>query len=235
MCYAKGVTRVLALPLFVFFLAAAVVRAGDQPGYEFLLRSGNFELYQKKSIGDADLIAFRGIGVIEATPIEVATVVLDREHRPEWMHETYGLRTVRVIRPGRFVEYCGIKTPFIIKNRDFVIETTVEVDPTRTKILIVSKSVVDPDAPETSAVRGQMNEGRFTIEPGPVAGTTRITADMDVDPKGTCPRWIVNRYQRNWPGGMFHAMRGFLARKVATLPEDLKPLFAAPTPTSAKK
>ncbi len=222
--------RPLAFAVLVSLLSAPLARAADQPGYDFVLRSGNFELYQKTSIGDADLIAFRGIGVIEATPVEVATAVLDREHRPEWMHDTYGLRTVRVNRPGQFVEYCAIKTPFIIKNRDFVIETTVDVDPTRTKILIVSKSVVDPDAPETSAVRGQMNEGRFTIEPGPVAGTTRITADMDVDPKGSCPRWIVNKYQRNWPGGMFHAMRGFLARKVATLPEDLKPLFAPAVP-----
>jgi hypothetical protein len=200
---------------------------GKDDGYQLVSRNGEFALYRKKSAGDADLLAFRGIGVLPATPIEVATGILDRQHRPEWMRDVRNLRTVRVLGPGHFIEYSGVKTPFIVKDRDFVIRSDVEVDLPKSRILILSRSVTDAAAPETSAVRGEMTLGRFLIEPGPIAGTARLTADMDVDPKGSVPHWIVNRFQKNWPVGMFYGLKNFLARRVETLPEDLRPLFAA--------
>lgn len=215
----------LALVLFVGFATASPAGAADPEGYAFVSKSADFELYQKTSAGSDDLIAFRGVGILAATPIEVATGILDRVHRPTWMRDVQNLRTVRVLGPGHFVEYSGVKTPFIVKNRDFVIRTDVEVDLARSKILIVSRSVEDADAPPTDAVRGKLTEGRFLIEPGSAPGTTRLTADMDVDPMGSCPRWIVNAFQKNWPVAMFNGLKWFLTKKVATLPEDLRPLF----------
>lgn len=226
---------IVAVSAFTPYSAVSADPVGENTpsGYTFVSKSADFELYQKSSAGSSDLIAFRGVGVLTAPPIEVAIGILDRIHRPSWMRDIQDLRMVRILGPGHFVEYSGVKTPFIVKNRDFVIRTDVEVDLPHAKILIVSRSVEDMDAPPTDAVRGKLTEGRFLIEPGSAPGTTRLTADMDVDPMGSCPRWIVNAFQKNWPVAMFNGLKWFLAKKVATLPEDLRPLFAAAPPPGA--
>jgi hypothetical protein len=122
-----------------------------------------------------------------------------------------------------------VKTPFVIKDRDFVILSEVEVDAKKQRILIHSRSAIEDSVPPTSAIRGELISGEFVMEPGKTAGTTQITADMDVDPKGTVPRWIVNHFQQKWPANMFRSLRHFLGRKVASLPEDMRPLFAVPS------
>jgi hypothetical protein len=192
--------------------------------WELTSQSPDFTLYKKPSRVSPDLVAFRGVGILNYSPLDVAVGILDRARRPQWMSDVQGLRTVRVISPGHFVEYSGVKTPFIIKNRDFVIRSDIEIDATKSTIMIVSKSVEDPDAPLTSAVRG-FTDAKYVIEPGPKPGTSKLTADMDVDPKGSVPKWIVIHFQKSWPVIMFRSLQYFLGRRVATLPTDLEPIF----------
>lgn len=223
--------------LFLFFLP--LFTWGDDPKEWILIASApDYELYRKPSASSSDLVAFRLIGRIQASPIEVATGILDRDHRLQWMRDIRELRTVKIPLPGTVIEYSAVKTPFIIKDRDFVIQTSVEVSADRQTITVVSKSVESESVPETSMVRGKLTEGKFVIEPGKVAGTSQLTADMDVDPRGSVPRWIVNHFQKNWPVGMFRGLKRFLSLKIAKLPDDLSPLFVpsgiAP-PTSQKK
>jgi hypothetical protein len=224
----SSVFRLLSLAALIALVGVPVRAGAEEDGYQFDSRTGEFDLYRKKSIGDSDLVAFRGVGVLAGTPVEVATAMLDREHRISWMRDVKELRTVRIFSPGHYVEYSLVQTPFIVKNRDFVVRTDVEADPARKRIVINSRSVVDVETPETSAVRGELTEGRFTLESGPRPGTTKITADMDVDPKGTCPRWMVNHFQKNWPIVMFYSLKGFMARGVAKLPDDLRPILGPP-------
>lgn len=220
-------TKCITLGFFLVISGAYAEEAAVPPKWELVSKSAEFEVFRKKSAGSEELFAFRGVGVLLATPTEVATGILDRAHRAEWMRDIRNLRTVRILAPGKFIEYSGVKTPWVVKNRDFVIQSEVTVDTATKKITILTESVVDPDAPETAWIRGVLTAGRFVIEPGEVPGTSKLTADMDVDPKGTVPRWIVNHFQKNWPVGMFYSLRHFLSRKVAELPEDLKPLFQA--------
>lgn len=201
------------------------VSAAEPADWKLISQGPDYQLFSKPSEGSPDLVAFRLTGVIEGTPKEVATAILDRDHRKEWMRDVRDLRTVRLPATGSVVEYTWVKTPFIIKDRDFVIRTDVEVDRKTGRVVITSKSVTEAEVPETSAVRGELTEGKFVMETGDRPGITKFTADMDVDPKGSCPRWIVNSFQKNWPIGMFRSLKWFMSRKVATLPPDFSSLF----------
>lgn len=212
----------LVLALFV----TSTVRA-NEVGWELSVEAPDLKIYRKPSAGGSDLVAFRVIGYLNATPLEVTTAILDRESRMSWMRDIKILRTVRLPAPGSVIEYTEVKTPFILKNRDFVIRTDVEVDLQKQIFTVVSKSVIDSEVPETSKVRSELVEGRFTIAPGPLPGTSQLTADMDVDPKGSIPNWIVNHFQKNWPMGMFRGLGHFLQKKVAKMPADLVPLFTS--------
>ncbi len=217
---------IISSPKLVRAETPAPAASPSPVSWQLVSKTTEFELYRKESAGAAELFAFRGIGTLQATPTEVATGILDRVHRAEWMRDIRNLRTVRILAPGRFIEYSGVKTPWVVKNRDFVVQSEVTVDAAAKKITIVTRSVKDPDAPETEWIRGELTEGRFTIEPGARPGTSKLTADMDVDPKGTVPRWIVNHFQKKWPIIMFYSLRNFLGRRVAVLPEDLNPVLA---------
>ena len=140
------------------------------------------------------------------------------------MRDVRELRTVRLPEVGSVVEYTAINTPIIIKDRDFVIRTDVVSDRPKQKYVITSKSVLEESVPEGSDIRGH-TDVKISLESVKVAGTTELTADMDVDPKGSVPLWIVNQFQKNWPVGMFRGLQRFLDKRVAVLPSDLKSLF----------
>lgn len=223
----RSIHRVLFY-FFVFFLLGTTGVLADESTWELSVDSPDLKVYRKPSAGGSNLVAFRVIGTLGAPPIEVATGILDRDSRMSWMRDLKELRTVRIPGPGSVIEYTEVKTPFILKNRDFVIRTDVTVDHSKQIITIISKSVVDKEVPETGRVRGVLVEGRFKVEPGAQPGTSKLTADMDVDPKGAIPNWIVNHFQKNWPVGMFRGLAYFLQKKVAHLPNDLSPLFVLP-------
>jgi len=218
---------------FVLFVSAAV-HAEENETWEPVLKNDEIELRRKVSAGSSDLFAFRGVGILPYPPKTVAAGILDRARRPEWMRDIKELRVIRVNGTGHYLEYTWVRTPIVVKDRDFLIQTDVEVDQLANRIVIVSRSVVDPEVPPTSAVRGALTEGRFVIEPGPSPNTAKLTADMDVDPRGSVPKWITNHFQKNWPIVMFYSLKKFLARNVATIPDDVLPLFSPkpiPSPT----
>jgi hypothetical protein len=217
----------IALLLLGHIPQISLAHAEARDPWTLTVEGDGYRIFKKPSVRSSDLVAFRVIGVLNASPKEVATAILDRDHRMQWMRDVRELRTVRLPKPGSVVEYSAVKTPFVIKDRDFVIRSDVSVDLKKQRIVILSKSVIEEDAPPTSAIRGELVEGEFVLEPGTKEGTTQITADMDVDPKGSVPRWIVNHFQQKWPANMFRALRHFLGRKVATLPTDLQPIFTA--------
>lgn len=227
----KRVIAALLLLIPSFAVAPfSLARGEDKIAWELVSKHADFEVYRKVSAGSEDLFAFRGIGTLSATPTEVAAGILDRLRRPTWMRDVRELRLVRALAPGSFIEYSSIKTPFVVKDRDFLVRTDVAFDPVKNRVVIISKSVTDAAVPPTDWVRGELTEGHFVIEPGSIPGTSRLTADMDVDPKGTVPRWITNHFQKNWPVAMFFGLKLFLSKKVATMPDDLRPIFS-PTPS----
>lgn len=221
---------------FLFAIAlSSIAHTHASEEWTSLEKTPDYELFRKPSSGSSDLVAFRIVGTISAPPRDVAVAILDRENRLKWMRSVRELRTVRVPQPGSVIEYSAVKTPFIIKDRDFVVRTDVQVEDPEKRIVITSRSVVDDEIPPGSDVRGEMTEGRFVIEAGEVSGTTRFTADMDVDPKGSVPRWIFNHFQKKWPGAMFRSLKRFVASRTAVLPEDMRPLFDAPRLDKAKR
>jgi hypothetical protein len=211
--------------ILLFFSASTF--SSDKADLHLVSQAEDYTLYENASAGASpDLVAFRLVGTLPYSPLEVATAMLDRDHRLLWMRDVKELRTIRFPKPGSVVEYSVVKTPsFLIKNRDFVTETSVEVDRPKNTIRILTKSVVAPETPSTSYVRADLVKGNYLLEPGPQPGTTRLTADLDVDPKGSVPHWIVNHFQKNWPVGMFRSLNAFLRAKIAKLPHDLQPLF----------
>ncbi len=160
-----------------------------------------------------DLFAFKGIGVIDAPIARVATLFADWTHMVDWVPDLMEARIIRHVSAIERVQYMLFETPFVVKDRDFVVRTRAHFDPETHVTRIEFHSVVDENTPETENVRGRIVAGEYLLEPLEEDEKTRLTLQVYLDPKGTVPRWIVNRMQRSFPTRTIGALRERCARE----------------------
>jgi hypothetical protein len=162
------------------------------------------EIFRKEV--DEKLVAFRGVGVVEAPLPLVATVIFDTGRRQEWIE---GLVDSRILRWGgedNFVEYDHIDMPIFFQDRDFVSKITMSFDLSGT-MAFHYQPTDDPSAPRTSHIRGELLDATFILSPLDNGKKTQVDAKFLSDPKGWIPKWLVNFFVKDWPKRTFRKLR----------------------------
>jgi hypothetical protein len=134
-------------------------------------------------------------------------------------------RLLRQISPSEFIEYTHIGTPFIMKDRDFVIRVRVRFSSLERQIVVTNESTEDPAAPERGYVRGRLNETTFRLTALDGAHT-RLSGEIHADPMGSVPKWIVNLFQKQWPRSTFDRIQDQLRKTDVGVPNLFSPLIS---------
>lgn len=161
----------------------------------------------RKEVKGSGLIAFRGIGVVNAPLPLVATVIFDTDRRREWVA---GLVDSRIIRWGdkdNFIEYDHISMPFFIKDRDFVSKIKMNFDLSKKEMVFHYQPSDDSSALRTNLIRGELLDTTFILSSIDNDKKTRVDAEFLCDPKGWIPKWLVNFYLKAWPKTTFRNLR----------------------------
>jgi hypothetical protein len=82
--------------------------------------------------------------------------------------------------------------------------------------------------PRTHFVRGKIEYGLFevtSLEPG---RRSKLRAEIQADPKGAIPTWVVNFFQKGWPLNTFQGIRAQAAKPDIAMPPEFKDVL---TPT----
>ena len=190
------VARVLVLAPLLLPLVAAADPPSPAP-WEKLGEKDGIVSYRREIPG-SPTIAIKGEGMVDAPILRVASVVLDTKRLHEWTDSLRVARRIRTVSQTEYVEYDHIATPFILTDRDFVVETKIELDGPRKRITLQMHSVSDPAAPVTSFVRGELFASTYVLTSVDHGRRTSMVADVHADPKGAIPKWIVNHYQKSW-------------------------------------
>ena len=164
------------------------------------------QIFRKETKGSG-LVAFRGIGVVDAPLPLVATVIFDTDRRLKWVA---GLVDSRIIRWGdkdNFIEYDHIGMPFFIKDRDFVSISKMSFDLSKKEMVFHYQPSDDPSAPRTNYIRGELINTTFILSSIDNDKKTRVDAEFLCDPKGWIPKWLVNFYLKAWPKTTFRNLR----------------------------
>src|ERR1700680_2667051 len=119
----KGFRQFVCCALFL----CAAWRA-DGEDWKLVGNQHGVEIYPRDVPG-SDVVAFKGQGTIEAPLWKVASILLDTKRAPEWAESLKESRVVRRLGVNSYIEYNHISLPFIIKDRDFVSEVRIDVDP----------------------------------------------------------------------------------------------------------
>lgn len=186
-----------ALALAVSLLVA-LPRAGAQeaPGWESVETQGGIEVLRREVEG-SPIVAFKGITVMEAPLDKLLWVLVDNEHKTEWVDMCSESRVVERVDVHEFVIYQRFSLPWYLTDRDYVYRGRAVREPDGTVRLLLA-SVDHPEAPETVGIRGQLVASCYVLTPlGP--NRTRVEVEIQTDPCGMVPDWLVNIVQKEWP------------------------------------
>jgi hypothetical protein len=154
----------------------------------------------------SDLFAFRVEGEIDTTVPKLVQVLTDTEHRTAWapaLTETY---VVRWISPVERIEYNRVRTPWPIRDRDFVIQGKAEFDG-QGGVELRFHSIQDETIGDKGPVRGEAYDSTYKLTPIDDRKRTKLEYRMLIDPKGSLPRFIVNMYQSRFPKNLMLALQ----------------------------
>jgi hypothetical protein len=192
-------------------------------------RRDGIEVYRREVPG-SPLVVFKGEGTIDAPLWKVASILLDTKRAPEWEDSLKESRVVKRLGPTEYEEYNHLGMPLILKDREFLSKVVIGIHPDQKTFSLAYAPANDRDALHSHYVRGEIEYGLFevtSLEPG---RRSTLRAEIQCDPKGAIPSWVVNFFQKSWPLNTFQGIRTQAAKPDVTMPPDFKDVLAATVP-----
>lgn len=185
----------------IFFIQPAIA---EEP-WKLINESNGIKVY-KKDEPNSPLYAFKGVKVIPAPIAKVAQVLFDNdvETRKEWIDMMVDFEVLEESR-YQIIGYSSYDLPWPLADRDYVIQSDIEIDNTAGRVLMKMKSITHQDAPETVGVRAELVGSLYQLVPlSP--HSTEATVEIQTDPKGRVPNWLANMVQKGWPANTLNKM-----------------------------
>jgi hypothetical protein len=200
--------------LFFVLLSGSLLAAGNapkDPPWEKFDEDDGIAVFRREVAG-SPIIALRGEGVVNAPILRVLSVLVDTARAPEWIDSLAETKVVRKVNDDEFIQWDHIATPVILKDRDFVFDIKLALNPKDKQASLNYHSVYDSGAPKTDFVRGEFTYGTFTLTSIEGGTKTRILCEVLADPKGSVAKWIVNLFQKDWPHKTIASLRKQVAK-----------------------
>lgn len=162
----------------------------------------------KKEIPNNSLVAFRGETVMDAPIAKIANVLMDTSRKLEWVAKIVEAKDVLDISPFERIEYNHTASGFfLVKDRDFVFRAKASIDRKNKRLTYHLKSEETPLMPQTPCVRGELTESRYILTSLDNDRKTHVVVEIQADPKGYVPKWLVNLFQKSWPKTTLEGIR----------------------------
>ncbi len=166
------------------------------PAWESVEDQGGIEVL-RRDVPDSPIVAFKGVMVMEAPLDKLLWVLVDNEHKTEWVDMCSESRVVERVNAHEFVVYQRFSLPWYLTDRDYVYRGRAVREPSGAVRLNLA-SVEHADAPETVGIRGRLVGSCYVLTPL-TPNRTRVEVEIQTDPCGMVPDWLVNIVQKEWP------------------------------------
>jgi hypothetical protein len=182
----------------------------------------------RKSIPGSPVLAFRGDAVLNASISKIASVLIDSSRKTEWVANCEAARTVQEISEYERIEYNHTGTPVVIKDRDFVFHAKAYLDRKKKRMVIRVRSTPDDRVPPTQYVRGEILDSHYILTMVGDGSKTHVQVQIQVDPKGSVPKWLANLTQKSWPTKTLKGIQRQAAKPDVKEHEGVKKYFSDP-------
>jgi hypothetical protein len=202
----------------------AALRPSPLPTWESIDDSDGIKVYRREIPG-SPIVAFRGEGMIDASLTRVASVLVDEKRATEWIDSLIETHIVKAFNEFEYEEYNHIGTPFPLKDRDFVSFVKVEADKKAGAFVLKYKPYEDPQIPEKNYVRGKLIDSILSLRSQEERKRTFVEVEINCDPMGMVPKWVVNLFQRSWPRNTIDSLRKQVAKPDIHIHPEIQKLF----------
>jgi hypothetical protein len=193
---ARSISALLLVLAVVAPVAADDLVAVPEPAWESVDEADGIAVF-RRDVPGSPLVAFKGVTTIEASIDKVLWVLVDNEHKTEWVDMCTESRVLERISDHEVVIYQRFSLPWYLSDRDYVYRARA-VPEEHGAIRLVMSSCEHAAAPATVGVRGRLVESCYLLTPlGD--NRTRVSVEIQTDPCGMVPDTLVNLVQREWP------------------------------------
>ncbi len=155
---------------------------------------------------------FKGSTVIDAPLYQVLAILSDIERAAEWNSRAAEVRMMWRRSDFRFRFYTRISAPWPFEDRDAVLDTSLQRSADGERIVATFQAVVDPTLPErANTVRFVHLLGIYRMERLPDERTL-VEYEVDADPGGNMPDWLVRYATRAMPLDALGGLRKHVVR-----------------------
>jgi hypothetical protein len=150
----------------------------------------NLKVFTREIDGSA-LKEFKGEMLVKQKLTTIASLLLDGEVAPKWMHKCEKLEVLEQVGPLTAVVYFLNGAPWPVSDRDAVIMSSMSQDP-ETLVITTKITMVNDLVPEhEDYVRIPHMTGFWKFEPKE-DGQVLITYQVHANPGGSLPNWLAN-------------------------------------------
>lgn len=194
-----GVTALRTLVLSLGLLAGSLPAAGHAAGWEVIEDADGIVVSQRPVEGRR-LPQLRAQGEVEATPLEILAVLLDVAAYPEWVPDCAEARLLQRIDAWRSLIYTRTGLPWPVLDREAIVEQEVFFVREPVLLKVTFHAVAAPELPRArGTLRTGFAEGSYTIEALGDGRRSRVTYEVQADPGGSVPDWLIRMQSRRNP------------------------------------
>ncbi|MEX2208814.1 MAG: START domain-containing protein [Myxococcota bacterium] len=197
--------------LFAALLPSAREARADADWQPLLTQDG--VSVEERNAPGRTLPELRASAEIDAGVFEVLAVISDVPRQKEWMADCEESRLIREEPGDVSLIYNRTGAPWPISDRDVVLRAEAKLLEPSQHAAVSFANVDDPSTPPIDGiVRMPRLAGSYDlVAAGPVR--TRVTYQIDIDPGGSLPVFVVTRTTRDTP---LHTLLGLRRQVVAT-------------------
>jgi ribosome-associated toxin RatA of RatAB toxin-antitoxin module len=155
---------------------------------------------------DSKIRAIKVVATYEATPAEIADLVMDVNTATEWVSRLKSCSVVKRVSQNELYYYAEVSLPWPVANRDFVAHLTRYDNSQTGAINIDGPAVAGMTAEKKGIVRINNSDGKWIITPQ-ANNQVRVEYSLHVDPAGSIPSWLVNMFSGETPMQIFENLR----------------------------
>ena len=153
---------------------------------------------KRRKSPNSNIFAFRGETLADVPIGQVLTVFMDRSLRKDWVHMFGEQKDLEVKNDLDKVYWIRFATPMIMSDRDYVLQLKGDIDNASHVMTAKITSVTHPSkGVDTCCVRAHAFGTFYRFEAR--GSKTFIEVEVQTDPKGWIPKWLVNFIQKSWP------------------------------------
>ncbi|MEO6520410.1 MAG: START domain-containing protein [Mucilaginibacter sp.] len=197
--------------LFLLCLLLQATVSFAQDGWKLSTTKNDIRVYTRP-VANSKIKAIKVECSLPVRPSQLVYVIMDIDHGSEWVYHGKDARILKRVSPSELYYYSEVIVPWPCENREYVAHIMVNQNP-KTKVVTVDAPCILGMVPaRKNIVRITHSVGKWIINPTE-NGAIKVSYELEVDPAGSVPAWLVNLFATQGPMETFEGLKVQLKKK----------------------